>query len=112
MVNTKFYALENNKTKSNLFFLRDYSNTLLYNTNGKTLFNHEHFIFIFDFFIKKLYISEHWYIDGTFLRPKDFSQLIIVMYYYLEYKKRFPAIYALINNKKYEGYDYLFKKIY
>ena len=50
MVNTKFYALENNKTKSNLFFLRDYSNTLLYNTNGKTLFNHEHFIFISDFF--------------------------------------------------------------
>ena len=34
------------------------------------------------------------------------------MYYDLEYKKRFPAIYALINNKKYEGYDYLFKKIY
>ena len=34
------------------------------------------------------------------------------MYYDLEYKKRFLAIYALINNKKYEGYDYLFKKIY
>lgn len=33
------------------------------------------------------------------------------MFYDLEYKKRFPAIYALINNKKYEGYDYLFKKI-
>jgi len=76
-VNAKYYALENNKTKSNSFFLRDYSNTFLYNTNGKALFNHEHFIFISDFFIKKLYISEYWYIDGTFLIPKDFSQLII-----------------------------------
>ena len=68
-------------------------------------------IFCSDFFIKKLLDSHHWYIDGTFLRPEGFSQLIIIIYYDTEQNNKYPDLYSLINNKSLEGYKYLFGKI-
>ena len=53
-----------------------------------------------------------FYIDYTFIFPKDFRQLIVILYYDENVKKRFPELYALINNKREEGYYFLFKKIY
>ena len=40
-----------------------------------------------------------------------FRQLIIILYYDKTSKKRYPGLYALINNKTFEGYLELFKKI-
>ena len=56
--------------------------------------------------------SSHWYIDGTFVYPKGFKHLIVILYYDYELKKRFPGLFALTNNKKENGYDLLFNKIY
>ena len=103
--------MENNLTKDSNFFMRDYTNTLLYNKTGKNQFIHEHMIFVSNFFIRKLNTSKHWYVDGTFVYPKDFSQLIVILYKDENLNRRFPGLYALINNKKYEGYLYMFKKI-
>ena len=61
-------------------------------------------------FYTKLRDSKHFYIDGTFLYPKVFSQLIVILYIDDKSGKRYPGLYALINNKKEEGYKYLFKK--
>ena len=108
---TKFSAIENNMTKDNNFFMRDYSNTLLYNKTGKNQFIHEHMIFISNFFIRKLNSAKHWYVDGTFVYPNDFSQLIVILYKEEKLNRRFPGLFALINNKKYEGYLYMFKRI-
>ena len=80
-------------------FMRDYSVTMLYKKNNKDIFQHEHIIFISDYFIKKLNKSEHYYIDGTFIYPSDFRQMIVILYYDNEKQKRFPGLYALINNK-------------
>ena len=55
--------------------------------------------------------SEHYYIDGTFIYPSDFRQMIVILYYDNEKQKRFPGLYALINNKQEEGYYYLFNRI-
>ena len=100
----KYSAIENNLTKDNNYFLRDYTNTLLYNKTGKNQFKHEHMIYVSIFFIRKLNSVRHWYGDGTFVYPKDFSQLIVILYKDDKLNRRFSGLFALINNKKYEGY--------
>ena len=84
---------------------------MVYNKNNISLFNHEHLIYVSDYFIKKLSQSKHWYIDGTFVYQKGFSQLIVILYYDKILNKRFPGIFGLINDKKESGYEYLFKTI-
>ena len=108
---TKYSALENSKTNDGDYFLRDYCHITLYNSSGKSLFLHEHMIFISNYFIKKVKLASHIYIDGTFLYPKDFKQLIIILYRNDESGIRYPGLFALINNKKYEGYRYLFQNV-
>ena len=104
----KYSALEYPNTKENTPFLRDYSYITLYNASGKSLFIHEHFIFISNYFIKKLNQVEHLYIDGTFIFPPGFIQLIVILYRDDNSGVRYPGLFALINNKKFEGYKYLF----
>ena len=84
---------------------------MLYKKNNKDVFQHEHIIFGSDYIIKKLYKSEHFYIDGTFIYPSDFKQMIVILYFDNEKRKRFPGLFALMNNKKEEGYFYLFTRI-
>ena len=107
----KYSALEYPNTKENTPFLRDYSYITLYNASGKSQFIHEHFIFISNYFIKKLIQAEHLYIDGTFIFPPGFIQLIVILYRDDNSGVRYPGLFALINNKKFEGYKYLFEKI-
>ena len=107
---TKYSAIENNLTKDNNYFMRDYTNRLLYNKAGKNQLKHEHMIFVLNFFIRKLNSAKHWYFDGTSVYSKDFSQLIVILYKDDKLNIRFPGLFALINNKKYEGYIYMFKK--
>ena len=68
-------------------------------------------IFISNFFIRKLNQANHWFIDGTFVYPSDFSQLIVILYRDINNGKNYPGLFALINNKKKEGYKVLFEKI-
>ena len=70
-----------------------------------------HVIYISDYFIKKLNNATHFYIDGTFIYPPDFKQLIVILYYDNIIKKRMAGLFALINNKKENGYLHLFKRI-
>ena len=108
----KFSIFENQKTLDDKQLLRDFTVTILYNKNNNTTFQHEHIIYISDYFIKKLNKAEHLYIDGTFIYPQDFKQLIVILYLDENINKRMPGLFALINNKKERGYYCLFKKIY
>ena len=54
----------------------------------------------------------HFYIDGTYIYPKGFKQLIVILYYDAELDERFPRLFALINNKKENGYFQFFQNIY
>lgn len=108
----KFSIFKYNKTLNNHTYLQDYCYTLLYNSKGSKKFIHEHIIFCSDYFIKKLRLSKHWYIDGTFVKPPNFKQLIIILFFDENTNDKYPALYALINNKTKVGYEYLFKKIY
>ena len=83
----------------------------LYNKSGKSQFIYEHMIFVSNYFLRKIRAAVHIYIDGTFLYPEGFSQLIVILYRDENSGKRYPGLFALINNKKEEGYKYLFSKI-
>ena len=109
---TKFSIFDNQLTIGGTQLLRDYNLTMVYNKSNKSMFQHEYIIFISDYFIKKLNTAKHFYIDGTFVYPKDFKQLIVILYVDENLNKKFPGLFALINNKKEEGYYILFKKIY
>ena len=84
---------------------------MLYNKSNNTQFEHEHVIYISDYFIKKLNKASHFYIDGTFIYPPEFKQLIVILYYDDVINKRMPGLFALINNKKENYYLYLFQRI-
>ena len=111
MTFTKYSALQNPLTNDKESYLRDYNYITLYNKSGKSQLVHEHFIFISNYFIKKLRQALHIYIDGTFLYPPGFVQLIVILYRDESSGIRYPGLYALINNKKEAGYIYLFEKI-
>ena len=107
----KYSIFDNQLTKEGTQFLKDYCSTMLYNKSNNTQFEHEHVIYISDYFIKKLNNSSHYYIDGTFIHPPDFKQLIVILYYDEIINKRMAGMFALINNKKENGYLHLFKRI-
>ena len=48
--------------------------------------------------------SPHLYFDATFIQPKDFSQLLVVLYYDNEINKKCPGAYILLNNKYESSY--------
>ena len=110
-VHNKFSVFSNMYTNNNELFLLDYNLTCLYTEKGNSVFYHEQIIFISNYFIKKLRESEHYYIDGTFVYPQGFKQLIVLLYYEGKSNKRYPGLFALINNKKVAGYKYLFMTI-
>lgn len=95
----KYSIFENTKSKSDEIYLRDYQYKMIYKKNGKNIFLHEHAIYCTNYFIRKLQKAVHYYIDGTFIRPVGYQQMIVILYYDEEHKKRFPGVYALINNK-------------
>jgi len=80
--------------------LRNYNFTVLYDEPGKKLFLYEHDIYCSDYFIKKLRLANHWYIDCTFVVPPDFKQLFVILYRDDFTGKRYPGIYALYIIKK------------
>ncbi len=69
----KYSIFDNQLTIGGNQFLRDYNLIMAYNQSNKSLFQHEHAIFISDYFIKKLNRSKHFYIEGTFDFPKRFK---------------------------------------
>lgn len=52
-----------------------------------------------NYFIRQLRDSIHYYIDVTFVRPKSYKQLIVILYYDNKNQKQYTGSFALINNK-------------
>ena len=77
-------------------------------TREKKKFEHKHILFFSDYDIRRLIASNHVLIDGTFSFPKGFSQTIIIMYLDTIVLKMIPGVFAVTNNKCYEGYKCIF----
>ena len=68
-------------------------------------------IFFSEFDFKRLFISKHTLLDGTYVFSKGFAQTLIILYYDLITFKFIPGIFMLINNKTQIGYEHLFLDI-
>ena len=68
-------------------------------------------IFFSNFDFKRLYVSKHILIDGTYVFPSGFVQTIIILYYDYIVFKFIPSIYILINNKITIGNEHAFRDI-
>ena len=53
---------------------------------------------------------KHLYIDGTFIKPKGFTELLIILYHDEELNIRAQGCYILLNNKSEFDYTKVFKK--
>ena len=91
-------------------FCRGYEEKILINEKNEK-FNHKHMIFFSNFDFKRLYVSKHILIDGTYVFPSGFVQTIIILYYDYIVFKFIPSIYILINNKNTIGYEHAFRDI-
>ena len=69
---------------------------------------HKHILFFSDFDIRRLIAAKHILLDGTFSYPKGYRQTIIIMYLDPIIMKMIPSIFAVVNNKSYEGYKCIF----
>ena len=54
--------------------------------------------------MKKLQNANHYYIDRTFVRPSGFTQLLVILFYDISTKSRYPGAYILLNSKLYQSY--------
>jgi hypothetical protein len=102
----------NNTTKDNKIYLRDFQQKYIYDDNKKEFYLHRHAIFSSTYHINNIIRTKHLYIDGTFIVPKEFTQLLIVLYIYPINNIKIPDMYILVNNKKEESYDIIFNGIY
>jgi len=87
-----------------MIYLRDVSYTYIYPNNINSPFLHRHIIWCSQFFIKQLQKTRHIYIDGTFVFPCEFKQLIVILFYESITEARYPGAYILLNSKYYQSY--------
>ena len=99
-----FSIFDNCYIKDNTIFLKDVANSYIYNAKGDGMFWHRHILWASNFHIKRMRLSHHFYLDGTFLSTKEFYQILILMYYDENSCKKVPGSYILINNKLFKGY--------
>ena len=50
--------------------------------------------------ISHMRASHHWFIDGTFYKPDNFVQLMIIEYKDVIIKEKIPGAFMITNNKK------------
>ena len=101
---TKYYLIENPYTFDNKPYLKIYKNKNIFDTKKRKNFVLEYFIFITDFFVNKIKSSKNIFIDGTFKKPDNFSQIIIIQFYHNITNKKYTGAYIIINSKSFEGY--------
>ena len=97
----KFMMTKNNRTKIDKLYLVYY--TYIYPNSLNKPILHKHFTWISPFFIKRLQNTIHIYIDGTFIHPIEYSQLLVIIFYESNTNKRYPGAYIL-NSKLFQAY--------
>ena len=62
-----------------------------------------------DFFINRIKDTKHIYIDGTFIVPREFLRILIILFYDDKLCKRYPGAYIVMNSKKESSYIIVLK---
>ena len=109
---TKASILSEIKDYNNRLILREYRIIPLEFGNRKLRKNHlEYVIWANSENILRLKVSKNLFIDATFHHPKEFYQLLIIMYKDIITNLKIPAFYLLMNNKTEILYNYIFESL-
>ena len=109
IVLTKFRVFSTNKCLNGEIYMREYLSKYIYKNNySDEQIQPEHIIFI-SLQIRRIAKSKHLYFECTFVYPKEFSQLIIILYLDDDIQKRTPGCSILLNDKTENGYKIVLK---
>ena len=108
---TKFNAIMNRKNKYDQIILWEYSTPIIYLSNKKFPLESEFFIWTYNSIISRIRQSEHWMIDATYHHPKEYSQLLIILFKDIIISEMIPGFYILMSNKSEYLYAIIFKSI-
>lgn len=109
---TKASILSEIRDYNNRLILREYRVIPLELGNRKLRQNYlEYVIWANSENILRLKVSKNLFIDGTFHHPKEFYQLLIIMYKDIITNLKIPAFYVLMNNKTEILYNYIFESL-
>ena len=106
----KTVTLENKYDYSTHAIFREFR-AILIETKNKNYKNLEYIIWANDENLQRIRKSFHLYIDETFHHPKDFKQMIIIMYKDIIIDLKIHDIYILINGKSQKFYQIVFSSI-
>ena len=104
---SKYIFFEDNKTFDGYDLLQMHILKKLVYKNRRVFF--ECFIFGNDFFLQRIRNSKNLFIDANYKHPKDFSQILIIMYYDFQIERKVPALYIIMNRKFESAYEAVFK---
>ena len=102
-------VFDNNKTLDGNEFLQNQVYDILFDDKNNKQIKHMHIIFISNFFINKMRNINYIYVDGTFICPNNFSQIIIILRFAHIINRKYLLSYILINNKTQIGYELALK---
>ena len=91
--------------------MRDYRVISIVENNKYSFTEYEYIIWANNENISRMRKSEHFFIDGTFHHPRDFTQLILIMYKDIITSLKITGIYILLNSKKEAIYNYAFSGV-
>ena len=109
---TKFNAIINKYNKKNKLILWDQGNTVIYLSNKKNPLTVEYFIWSTESIISRARVANHLFIDATFHHPKDYEELIIIIFKDIIIHEYLPGFYILVSSKSEQMYDIVFRSIY
>ena len=101
---------DRNKTLHNKIYLRNF--TMKYINIKNKLKYHSHIIYCSTFHIKNMRNSKHFYIDATFINPKEYSEVIIILYLSHISNLKIPGAFILINSKNEIAYNIALSAFY
>ena len=108
---TKYNAIENKYNKKGDLILYDYSNTIIYTSSKKKPITADYFIWSSDPIIARIRKSYHLFIDSIFHHPKDYTQLLIILFKDFISSEYYPGFFILMSNKTEILYDLIFKSL-
>jgi len=72
---------------------------------------HRHFIWVSNYNIKRIRYSFHYYLDAIYISKKEFYELLILIHFDINSKKKIPGAYILLNSKFENSYIIVLKAL-
>ena len=107
----KFCVLENPNDYENRQFLREFRNIYVEVPNKKEPVLLDYIIWANNENISRIRISHYLFLDGTFHHPKEYKQLLVLMFNDIITNINIPGLFILLNGKYEKFYEIVFQSM-